>query len=94
MNNKLLPIGSVVTLEGAEKKLMIVGESLVQEDDDTIYDYIGVPFPEGYIDSENLFLFMAKDIEIVNFVGYVNAESQSFRIKYAEYLKENGLQED
>ena len=29
MNNKLLPIGSVVTLEGAEKKLMIVGESLV-----------------------------------------------------------------
>ena len=40
MNNKLLPIGSVVTLEGAEKKLMIVGESLVQEDDDTIYDYI------------------------------------------------------
>ena len=46
MNNKLLPIGSVVTLE------------------------------------------------IVNFVGYVNAESQAFRIKYAEYLKENGLQED
>ena len=87
MNNKLLPIGSVVTLEGAEKKLMIVGESLVQEDDDTIYDYIGVPFPEGYIDSENMFLFMAKDIEIVNFVGYVNAESQAFRIKYAEYLK-------
>ena len=34
------------------------------------------------------------NIEIVNFVGYVNAESQAFRIKYAEYLKENGLQED
>lgn len=65
MNNKLLPIGSVVTLEGAEKKLMIVGESLVQEDDDTIYDYIGVPFPEGYIDSENMFLFMAKDMKLL-----------------------------
>ena len=50
MNNKLLPIGSVVTLEGAEKKSTIVGESLVQEDDDTISDYVGqiYHFQEGY----------------------------------------------
>lgn len=91
MNNQLLPIGSVVALEGAEKKLMIIGESVRRENDNKTYDFIGIPFPEGYIDSETMFLFMAKDIEQVHFVGYVNAESQAFRIKYAEHLKEAGL---
>lgn len=91
MDLKLLPIGTVVTLNGAEKKLMIIGESVTREDDSTVYDYIGVPFPEGYINSETMFLFLAKDIQIVDFIGYVNSESQAFKIKYQEYLKEKEL---
>lgn len=91
MINQLLPIGSVITLNGATKKLMIVGITVEREENQKIYDYIGVPYPEGYIDSETMFLFFHKDIENVDYIGYVNAEAQTFRIAHAKYLKEEGI---
>lgn len=91
MNNKLLPIGTVVSLKGATKKMLIMGASVKRENDDTLYDYIGVPYPEGYINSETMFLFIAEDIEEIHYVGYVDAEAQAFRMKYAEHLRESGL---
>ncbi len=33
------------------------------EGDEKTYDYIAIPYPEGYIDSETMFLFMQEDIE-------------------------------
>lgn len=75
----LLPIGSVVTLIDATKKIMIIGTDVKLEDDDTIYNYVGVPFPEGYIGSDVLFLFQNDDIENVDFVGFVNSEVQIYR---------------
>lgn len=86
MNNQLLPIGSVVTINGAEKKLMVIGITVENAEDGKTYDYIGVPFPEGYINSEFMFLFLHKDIETVNYIGFVNAESQVFRTEYAKLL--------
>ena len=50
-SSRLLPIGSVITLTDAEKKLMVIGTEVEREDDENIYDYVGVPFHEGYIDS-------------------------------------------
>ena len=75
----LLPIGSVVTLTDATKKIMIIGTDVKLEDDDTIYNYVGVPFPEGNIGSDVLFLFQNDDIENVDFVGFVNSEVQIYR---------------
>ena len=91
MINQLLPVGSVITLKNATKKLLIAGITVENESDGKMYDYIGVPFPEGYIDSETMFLFYHKDIETVNFIGYIDAEAQSFRINYAKQLKEQGI---
>ena len=42
------------------------------EGDEKNYDYIAIPYPEGYIDSETMFLFMQEDIENVSFVGFVD----------------------
>lgn len=94
MKSQFLPVGSVVTLKGAQKKLTVIGSSVKRNEDDKIYDYIGLPYPEGYIDSETMFLFMAEDIEEINFLGYINAEAQAFHVKYEEHLKENGLIKD
>ena len=47
MKKDLLPIGSVVALEGATRKLMIIGLLVQDEQTKTMYDYIGEPFPEG-----------------------------------------------
>lgn len=91
MINQLLPIGSVITLKGATKKLLIIGITIERQEDSKIYDYIAVPYPEGYIDSETMFLFFHKDIERVNYIGFVDAESQSFRIEYAKKLKNEGI---
>ena len=79
MAKQLLPNGSVVTLKGATKKLMTIGIEV-----EKTYDYIAIPYPEGYIDSETMFLFMQEDIENVSFVGFVDAEMQVFRTALEE----------
>lgn len=89
MMKQLLPIGSVITLIGATKRLMIIG--ITVESDKKVYDYIAVPYPEGYIDEETMFLFYHKDIETVNYIGFVDAESQAFRIEHTKYLKDLGV---
>lgn len=75
----LFPIGSVVNLEGATKSILIIGTEVMKEDDDTVYDYVGVPYPEGYIGNEMLLLFMHDDIEQVHFLGFVNSDMQIYR---------------
>ena len=55
MAKQLLPNGSVVTLKGATKKLMTIGIEVEMEGDEKTYDYIAIPYPEGYIDSETMF---------------------------------------
>lgn len=84
MAKQLLPNGSVVTLKGATKKLMTIGIEVEMEGDEKTYDYIAIPYPEGYIDSETMFLFMQEDIENVSFVGFVDAEMQIFRTALEE----------
>ena len=93
MAKQLLPNGSVVTLKGATKKLMTIGIEVEMEGDEKTYDYIAIPYPEGYIDSETMFLFMQEDIENVSFVGFVDAEMQVFRTALEE-TDENDNNED
>ena len=68
MYKDLLPIGSVVALQGATRKLLIIGTIVHDEQTNTTYDYIGEPFPEGYIDAETMFLFQHEDIDSVHFL--------------------------
>lgn len=79
MINELLPIGSIVLLKGGIRKLMITGiKTVVKEEPDTIYDYIGVLYPEGFIGDEGNFLFNNEDINDVIFKGYTNPEREDF----------------
>ena len=74
----LLPIGSVVLLKDATKKLVIIGRLQVNPQENKVYDYLGVPYPEGYIGSDNNFLFNHDDINDIIFSGYVNPEREIF----------------
>ena len=91
MNEQLLSIGSVVTLEGAEKKLMVMGVFPTDGDSGKMYDYIGVPYPEGFLDAETMFLFMHKDIQTIEFIGFINAEHQGYRHQLFKALEEQGV---
>jgi hypothetical protein len=91
MNTQLYPIGTVVTLKEATKKLMIIGVLTADTSESKIYDYMGIPYPEGYLDAETMFLFMQDDISDVHFLGYINAEHQAFRAALAKDMEERGV---
>lgn len=77
MNKSLLPIGTVVLLKGATKKLMITGYYSKAADSDKIYTYNACIFPEGYM--ENTFcLFDANQIDEVFYKGLENDEFEKY----------------
>lgn len=89
--NKLLPIGSIVLLREASKKLMVIG--ILPRNEENVYDYIGVLYPEGYMSQESMFLFNHDDIATVEYLGFVNSEHQTFRVSLADYMRNTEAQQ-
>lgn len=85
-SEKLLPVGSVVLLNGADKELMVIG--ILPVNDGKQYDYISVLHPEGYLSEKYIFMFNHSDIAQIKFIGYVNAAHQVFRGGLAAMLNE------
>ncbi len=85
MKTGILPIGSVVLLEGGTKPLMITGYKMKEKaEDEKVYDYVACVFPEGFM--EQIYsLFDVNQIADVLFVGCMDGAS--------EYIKniENGV---
>lgn len=79
MENKYLPIGSICTLKGKNKKVMITGYYSVEfKGNLTIKDYCGCAYPEGMLLPESVCNFNHTDIETIDFVGYKNDEQKTF----------------
>ena len=85
MNNnlgKFLPIGTVVLLKGAKKRLMITGFcSFDTEKKDRAYDYTGCLYPEGIISSKQMALFNHDQIEKIFYLGLRDEEEKQFKQK-------------
>ena len=82
MQEKYLPIGTVVLLKGGKKRAMITGFcSVAQENQEKIYDYSGCVYPEGYLSSNQVCLFDHDQIEKIFFVGYADEEEKEFKDK-------------
>lgn len=86
IQEKYLPIGSVVLLKGGKKELMVMGYDIIPDGDaydkngkvdvsDKIFDYGGCVYPEGMVTSNQIFAFNHEQIEKVSFIGY-QTESQ------------------
>jgi len=82
----LLPIGSVVLLKNAEKRLMIFGIRQTEGESGREYDYIGVLYPEGNMGEKVRFLFDHDDIAEVVFVGYDDEERTGFLSRLADFF--------
>ena len=91
MLKEYLPIGSVILLKNAEKRLMICGIMQVNKEDNKEYDYTGCLYPEGILDSQSGFMFDAENIVKVDFIGFVDIERQVFAEKLIQHIesKEN-----
>lgn len=79
MKEKFLPIGTVVLLNGATKKLMITGYcSAVAENVNKIYDYVAILYPEGSFYGDDVALFDHEQIGSIIHLGLVNEEFSEF----------------
>lgn len=72
---KYLPIGSVVLLKEAKKRVMVTGfVAQSQETGNKIFDYMGCLYPEGIISSEQNLLFNHEQIDKIFYLGYSDEE--------------------
>lgn len=90
MIDKYLPIGSVVLLKNAKKRIMITGfVSKDPNDASKVFDYSGCLYPEGIINSNENLLFNHNQIQYIYFIGFNDEEERDFKSKLKEAMNEN-----
>ena len=90
MKNKLLPIGSIVSLYKNNTKLMIVGYLQKTKEDDKVWDYSAVVYPCGFLTPNRMVVFDNIQIERTYYVGYMNLEN----IEFLKELEKNNMKEE
>lgn len=86
---KRLPIGTVCTIKGNDKKVMINGycaysfQKALER-----YDYTSVYFPEGNLANKTI-LFNEEDIKTIEYKGLENNEYNSFADMLDIYIKQS-----
>lgn len=84
IHEEFLPLGSVVELEGGNKRLVICSRIQTMAGSDVIYDYCACYYPEGIVSSSSMIFFNREDIAEVYFIGYEDQEE----LEYQEMLNE------
>ena len=85
---EFLPLGTVVLLKEATKKVMIMGYMPITTDNKK-FDYSGVVYPEGSLSADTTLLFNKEDIDQIFFEGYKTDEQKVFFDKLEELEKSN-----
>lgn len=79
-SEKYLPIGTVVLLKEATKRIMITGFCAVSgSNKEKMYDYSGCLYPEGLLSSEQVALFDHSQIDKIYHFGYRDEEEIEFK---------------
>ena len=87
-DEKFLPIGTVVLLEGGQRKVMITGFCCTDsESPEEIFDYSGCVYPEGFVTYDQIGLFNHDQIKEVFYMGLVNEEEKVFKDYLNRVLK-------
>ncbi len=88
---KFLPIGTVVLLNDATKRVMITGYASVSPDTgDKVFDYSGCVYPEGFFDYNQVCVFDHDQIHEVFNLGMVDEEQETFMTNLKEEYKNLG----
>lgn len=90
IKEKYLPIGTVVILKGATKRLMISGFCAIDNSNkDKIWDYSGCMYPEGFLTSNQICLFDHEQIEKIYHMGLSNDnEEKEFKENLNTFMLE------
>jgi len=86
---KYLPIGTVVLLKNAQKRVMIIGFAIQSETGaGEVYDYLGCLYPEGIISSNQNLVFNHDQIDKVFYIGYQDDEWKQLEQKIDGIIQE------
>lgn len=86
IGEKFLPIGTVLMLKGGSKRIMITGFCAVEDKDkETMWDYSGCMYPEGFLSSNQTCLFNHDQIEKIYHLGLEDDEEEK---KFKKRLEE------
>lgn len=92
MNEKYLPLGSVILLKKASKRIMIIGYAIKSNDSpNKLWDYLGCLYPEGVQTSDKNLLFDHKDIETIYALGYSDDEHKRYVKFMNDTIQEKGF---
>lgn len=86
IEEKYLPIGTVVQLKGGTKRAMIIGYCPVIETGES-FDYSACVFPEGVMSSRDGLLFNHGEIEKISHMGLSDEEEKMFVGKVKEVME-------
>ena len=78
MKDDLLPIGTVVIIKNGVNKVFVSGFK-AKVNSGKCYDYVGFPYPEGFISREMTLLFNHEQIDKIYYMGYVDEEEKKFK---------------
>lgn len=84
-----LPLGSVVSLEGNPKKMMVIGRALIVQNDEQreYYDYGFCLYPEGLM-GDAVIYSNHENVEAVHFKGLEGEEDADALISIEEALSD------
>lgn len=82
---EFLSNGSIVQLNGGQKKIMIFGRLQKQADTGQIWDYIACLYPEGNVDLNHSYLFNHDQIERIYFMGFQDKEELAYNQNLQEW---------
>ena len=90
MDQKYLPLGSIVILEGGIQKMLIISRALNVNNGGKQYyfDYGAVPYPEGLV-SDQMAYFNADAISRVVFEGYHDVDDEAMMDNIRRYIEAN-----
>ncbi|MEA4968936.1 MAG: DUF4176 domain-containing protein [Candidatus Pelethousia sp.] len=70
---KYYPIGTVVTLKGGDRPIMIYGRKQIQAGPAIEWDYVACLYPEGNLGDEYTVFFQHEEVGKVNHMGLHSA---------------------
>lgn len=89
IREKYLPVGTVVMLKNASKRVMVIGFCIVPENDpDKLYDYLGCVYPEGIMDADQNLMFNHDQIDKIYHMGLEDEEEKVFKAELKKVLEE------
>lgn len=76
---KYYPIGTIVTLQGGNRPIMIYGRKQIQATTGKMWDYVACLYPEGNLGEDYNIFFQQDEIDQIHYMGCISPEEHKMQ---------------